>query len=127
MIPQRASSHTKRSHERISRQRSMSRMASKQSTSSFTRGSVDMFSQPPIQMPEAASEHPFGNELAQVTELAEEYMQGGIQTGAIDEEEQYLIQRGLFKFDAQDYMNEIQGLFTSAFGPTKAPMRTLWI
>jgi len=82
---------------------------------------------PPMEMPEAAAEHPFGNELAQVSELAEEYMQSGIQTGVIDEEEQFLLQRGLFKFDAQDYMDEIQGLFTSVFAPTQAPLRTMWI
>jgi len=69
--------------------------------------------------------HPFGNELAQVTELAEEYgMQGHMQV--IDEEEQELLSRGLFKFGAEDYMNEIEELFTSAFGNPSA-VRTMWI
>jgi len=69
--------------------------------------------------------HPFGNELAQVTELAEEYgMQGHMQV--IDEEEQELLSRGLLKFGAEDYMNEIEELFTSAFGNPSA-VRTMWI
>jgi hypothetical protein len=69
--------------------------------------------------------HPFGNELAQVTELAEEY---GVQSKmqVIDEEEQELISRGLFKFDAEDYMSEIESYFTAAFYDLE-PMRTMWI
>lgn len=123
MIPQRALSHTKRSHESISWQRNMSRMSSKKN--SYAHTSLDMFTQPPVEIVE---QHPFGNELAQVTELAEEYIQSGVRTGVIDEEEQYLLSRGLFKFDAQDYMNEIQGLFSSAFSaPSQTPMRTMWI
>lgn len=125
MIPQRALSHTKRSHEIISRQRSMSRMSGKKN--SYSRSSHEMFSQPPVEIHTLPELHPFGNELAQVTELAEEYMQTGVQTGVIDEEEQFLLSRGLFKFDAQDYMNEIQGLFSSTFTPSQPPMRTLWI
>lgn len=69
--------------------------------------------------------HPFGNELAQVTELAEEYdVTGGLQV--IDEEEQELISKGLFKFDAEDYRNEIESFFAEAFGdPT--PSQAMWI
>jgi len=70
-------------------------------------------------------EHPFGSELARVSELAEEF---GVREKVriIDEEEKDLISRGLFKFQAEDYMSEIHGLFMSAFGdkPAKAPM---WI
>jgi len=64
--------------------------------------------------PEIVESHPFGNELAQVTELAEEYgVQGEMKV--IDEEEQDLLSRGLFKFGADDYMNEIMGFFEDAF------------
>jgi len=85
-----------------------------------------MFSQPSMEMFKTPEEHPFGSELAQVNELTEEYIQGGVQTGTIDEEEHFLLSRGLFKFDAQDYMNEIQGLFSSTFEPAPA-MQTMWI
>jgi hypothetical protein len=69
--------------------------------------------------------HPFGNELAQVTELAEEYgVQGNM--AVIDEEEQELVNRGLFKFDAADYMSEIESYFIAAFRDP-VPMQTMWI
>jgi len=68
--------------------------------------------------------HPFGNELAQVTELAEEYgVQGRMHV--IDEEEQELVSRGLFKFGAEDYMNEIQELFMNAFEDNRPT--AMWI
>jgi len=64
--------------------------------------------------PETLDPHPFGLELAKVTEIAEEYgVQGDMQV--IDEEEQELLSRGYRKFCADDYMNEIQGLFVDAF------------
>jgi len=69
--------------------------------------------------------HPFGNELAQVSELAEEF---GGNVHIVDEEERELVMLGLHKFGAEDYMNEIHGLFTSAFGEIKrAPAAAMWI
>jgi hypothetical protein len=125
MIPQRASSHTKKTHEMVHRKRSMSRMSSgKNSITSFARDSVQMFSAN-VDSSSGPEPHPFGNELAQVTELAEEYgVTGGMQV--IDEEEQELMSRGLFKFDADDYMREIQSFFADVFGDSNS-MRTVWI
>jgi len=75
---------------------------------------------------ETVDAHPFGNELAQVSELAEEYgAQQKIQV--IDEEEQELLSRGLFKFHAEDYVNEIHGLFLNAFGESRPAMTSMWI
>lgn len=70
--------------------------------------------------------HPFGDELAKVSEIAEEF---GIKEKmqVIDEEEQELISRGLFKFCAEDYMKEIHGLFVSAFHDTKPSRAPMWI
>jgi len=64
--------------------------------------------------PETLDAHPFGPELAKVTEIAEEY---GVQDNmqVIDEEEQELLSRGFRKFCADDYMSEIHGLFMDAF------------
>lgn len=101
-----------------------------------TRSSINMFSANVEsalivgQVPEHVEkilEHPFGNELAQVTELAEEY---GVQEDMklLDAEEQDLLSKGLFKFRAEDYMNEIHGLFISTFGEsTKPTMAPMWI
>ncbi|KAI5809460.1 hypothetical protein BZA77DRAFT_255155 [Pyronema omphalodes] len=47
--------------------------------------------------------HPFGAELAQVQEMAEEI--AGMKTG--DAEEQFMISRGLMRFNARDYEREI--------------------
>jgi hypothetical protein len=127
-IPRRALSHTKKTHEILSRKRSLSRASqssSKHSVTSFARDSIQMFSTTIVE--DATPEpHPFGNELAQVTELAEEF---GIQSNmaVIDEEEQELINLGLLKFDAADYMSEIESYFTAAFCDP-APIRTvMWI
>jgi hypothetical protein len=93
----------------------------KPSQTSIARGSVDMFS-PQV---ETFDSHPFGQELAQVSELAEEF---GVKEKMeiIDEEEQELLSRGLCKFGAQDYMDEIQGLFSYAFDENPVPTQ-MWI
>lgn len=56
--------------------------------------------------------HPFGAELAQVTELAEEY--SGVRI--MDEEESELLSKGFLKWDVRDYLAEIEGLYGNAFG-----------
>jgi len=78
--------------------------------------------------PDTVDLHPFGNELAQVSELAEEYGLSKQRLTVVDEEEQELVSKGLFKFGAEDYMSELQGLFISAFGDMPKPqMSTVWI
>lgn len=76
---------------------------------------------------ETVEAHPFGHELAQVSELAEEYGIPAQKMEAIDPEEQELLARGLFKFRAEDYMSEIHGLFLNAFSETRPSMATMWI
>lgn len=149
-IPKRAPSHTKKNSEVIARKRSMSRVATPKSsissrnvsisTNSFqspatpgrasthkssistTRSSINMFSPNP-----EAPEHPFGNELAQVSELAEEFGSSKQKLPILDPEEQELVSLGLFKFAADDYMNELQGLFITAFGELPQQPTALWI
>jgi hypothetical protein len=76
---------------------------------------------------ETVEQHPFGNELAQVSELAEEFGISREKLVVVDEEEQELVSKGLFKFRAEDYMSEIHGLFMSAFGDTRPTMSSMWI
>lgn len=46
----------------------------------------------------------------------------------VDEEEQYLEAKSLTKFSAQDYINEIQGLWSVAFGEREVkPIGAMWI
>ncbi|RYP27300.1 hypothetical protein DL768_011286 [Monosporascus sp. mg162] len=74
------------------------------------------------------NKHPFGLELAQVTEIAEDY---GVKEklSVINEEEQELISRGLYRFRPEDYASEIQGLFSTFFGsePTIEVREPVWI
>ncbi|KAK4158180.1 hypothetical protein C8A00DRAFT_11024 [Chaetomidium leptoderma] len=60
------------------------------------------------------SQHPFGPELAQVSEIAEEYgVKEHVSSSAIDREEQEMLAKGLVKFSADDYLSEVRGLFAS--------------
>jgi hypothetical protein len=145
-IPQRAPSHTKKSSEHLARKRSMSRVSApkgslssrqlssstnslhappngrtSKSSLSTTRSSMNMLS------PKSDAEHPFGNELAQVSELAEEYGSSKQHLPILDAEERELISLGLFKFGADDYMNELQEIFITAFGDLPQPPMALWI
>lgn len=58
------------------------------------------------------AEHPFGAELAQVNELAEGFSARDVII--MDEEEQFLLDHGLYKYGVHEYVDEIQGLFGSA-------------
>lgn len=126
IIPRRAPSHNKSS----SLARSASRISSRTKSTSTARSSINMFNANPTlidPLPPPPVQHPFGNELAQVSELAEEYGISKETLAIVDEEEQELISKGLFKFRAEDYMSEIQGLFMSAFGDTRPAMSSMWI
>ena len=79
---------------------------------------------------EAMDHHPFGKELAQVTEIAEEYGLTEIMTAPImDPEEQEMLSRGLLKFCADEYLSAIQPYFEAAFAEPKAKpaVSTMWI
>lgn len=112
-LPKRALSHSKKAHVELSRKRSMQRM-----------------SPPPITLSRPASrqepdaDHPFSNELAQVDEVAEEF---GIASSILDEEEREMLSRGLKKFEAQDYMDEIAELWGGVFEDQLGPMAKPWI
>jgi hypothetical protein len=140
VIPKRAPSHTKKLSESLARKRSISSgvssssgASSRNASISTSRSSVNMFSAHVDTMDHhniPYSSNPFGLELAKVSELAEEYGGGRDQVAIVDPEEQDLISRGLFKFCAEDYMNEIHSYYLRAFsdGPM-IPMQaqTMWI
>ncbi|KAI9879964.1 MAG: hypothetical protein M1830_006272 [Pleopsidium flavum] len=121
-IPQRALSHTKKTHQALAHKRSVSKMTPPPnclSTTSYARSSLDMFAG------KVEPNHPFGKELEQVNELAEEF---GISDVAVfDEEEGYLVSHGLMKFGAEDYLMEIQGLFGGVFEDRLLPVGSGWI
>lgn len=121
-VPHRALSHTKKKHQSVARKRSMSRMTpppNSLSNVSYARTSFEMFSG------KAEPNHPFGKELAQVNELAEEF--GISDVTLVDEEEDYLTSNGLIKFGAEDYMMEIEELLGGVFEDKLLPLGSGWI
>jgi hypothetical protein len=62
-------------------------------------------------------EHPFGKELEQLNEVAEEF--GGVVRDAEFDADMTVIQeKGLASFCAADYLQEILPLFSQRFGST---------
>ncbi|KAL1992495.1 hypothetical protein VTN49DRAFT_4527 [Thermomyces lanuginosus] len=114
-VPKRALSHTKKSHQELARQRSISRMSpppTSLNTAPSVRRSPDMFN---------PSNHPFGRELHKVNEVAEDY--GGTAL-VLDEEEEILIKKGLKKYSVEDYLCEIEGLYGGVFDDHMGPLAT---
>ena len=86
---------------------------------------------PPSQRPPAKVDtNPFGAELAQVTELAEEFsISSKSRLDVISEDEQYLRARGLAKRSADDYLDDVHTLMAT-FWPQPShskPATPLWI
>jgi len=66
-------------------------------------------------------------ELAQVSEIAEEY---GVKEklNEFETEEKDLVAKGLHKFSAEDYLGELNSLISSFFADAKPmPTAALWI
>ena len=109
-IPQRAVSHTKKTHQAIA--------ARKRSESNTIQPPNAIHNQSPLRetfSTQPDSGHPFGAELTQVNEVAEKF--NATNVIILDEEEQYLQSHGLCKFGAEEYVDEIQGLFNNPFSP----------
>jgi hypothetical protein len=89
---------------------------------------------PPVSPPRksqlGSNQHPFGSELAQVTEIAEEF---GVREklAAADEEELELTSRGLCKISADVYLRDIEDLWSLFFAEQKMmpmqPAPPTWI
>lgn len=118
VIPKRALSHTKRSHQELARQRSQKRMSPPALHS--VRSSPAINASSDLVKPEP---HPFGKELAQVNEVVEEF--GGFPL--LEEEEMILSQKGLMKFSADEYLMEIEDLYGSIFDDHLGPVNTAWV
>ncbi|OJD29292.1 uncharacterized protein BKCO1_8500020 [Diplodia corticola] len=131
-IPQRARSHSKEAHEVLARKRSIrgmgppSSLHGRSSSLQEQRASVDMFSS----TAGTESNHPFGRELEQLNEVAEE-LGGVIRDVEMDEDARYMVERGLQKFCASDYLAEIAPFMTATYArrpmaPTPT-LSTTWI
>lgn len=107
LVPKRALSHTKRSHQDLAHQRSLKRTSPPSLRTARSNPSTKTTEDTP-----KAEPHPFGRELAQVNEVVEDFG-GGY---ALEEEEAILQQKGLLKFIADEYTAEIEALYSSIFG-----------
>jgi hypothetical protein len=117
-LPQRAPSHSKKAHVELNRKRSVQRMSPPPVTITAEpahRNPVDR---------SLTNAHPFGKELAQVNEVAEEF---GATSRLLEEEEQEILSKGLHKFGVEDYLDEIAGLYGGVFDDHLGPMSKPWI
>jgi len=127
-IPTRAPSHSKRAHEGLHRKRSIQRMLSPPPSrhgERELRSSAEMFSSVPYSpqkqtFVEAPREtNPFGKELAQLDEVAEEFGQV-VRSAERDADEVYMEAHGLGKFSAVEYGLDIASLVRDCFGVVDA-------
>ncbi|KAF9699453.1 hypothetical protein EKO04_002278 [Ascochyta lentis] len=126
-LPQRAFSHSKRAHVQLAQKRSMQNLSTR-GTSISSRGSLgsvrEQRSSLDIITSATISEeaHPFGAELEQLNEVAEEF--SGVARSAEEQADvEFMQRRGLAAFCAADYLAEIQPLFCALV----APPRMAWI
>ncbi|KAL1633185.1 hypothetical protein SLS56_003048 [Neofusicoccum ribis] len=131
-VPQRARSHSKEAHEVMARKRSIRNIGppnslhSRSSSLQEQRASVDMFKSGGSVEPN----HPFGRELEQLNEVVEE-LGGVIRDVEMDEDTKFMLERGLQKFCASDYLAEIAPYMALAYErrpmvPTPT-LSTTWI
>jgi len=123
VIPQRAPSHSKKAHV-LSHKRSVQRMVSVHERDT-SRTSLDMFK---VSEDVESISHPFGKELQQLSEVAEEYVQSAMIDIEAEEDRAALQSRNLGHFCATDYMNEISSFYTTAFEEDAAKYQPMcWI
>ncbi|KAI9740979.1 MAG: hypothetical protein M1834_002690 [Cirrosporium novae-zelandiae] len=108
VIPQRAPSHTKRTHI-LSRQRSVSKteLQSNGMLSNPNGSSTGDSFKSSMEAP-----HPFGKELEQVREVAEGF---GLKEKILSDEEQMMISKGLQKFRVEEYRILLEDLYVELF------------
>ena len=137
-IPTRAPSHTKMTHHALARKRSM-RLSNEPdettapvitpaplSPSKKTHSSLELPVQSNSVDPLSAStEHPFGAELAQVKEVAEEFGVNDVRIWS--EEEQYLMDNGFGRYTVEDYLDEIQPLFSKVYDVPSQLYSPTWL
>jgi len=113
-VPKRALTHSKKAHVELSRKRSIQRMSPP----------PDTLARPSSRQAHGSAEHPFRKELAQVNEVAEEF---GVASSVLEEEEQEMRRKGLKKFGAQDYLDEIAELWGGIFEDQLGPLAKPWL
>ncbi|KAI5212778.1 hypothetical protein E4T42_07306 [Aureobasidium subglaciale] len=116
VLPQRAPSHSKRAHQ-LSHKRSVSRVnpPSFPEDAFVTRDSTDFF-----RASGPTSPHPFGKELEQLNEVAEEFGTT-VRDVEADADRVFMDAHGLDHFSADDYMMEIADMLNVIFEDEPTP------
>ena len=125
LVPKRMPSHTKQSHQAAARKRAESQTRPQPPTAIHNPSPLHTPTSPNMFSSKPDAGHPFGAELAQVNEVAEGF--GARDVLILDEEEQFLMENGLCKFGAQDYVDEIQSLFGGGYNNPFSPFSTVWL
>lgn len=131
-VPARAPMHSKLAHEQLAKKRSLQNLSSRLPPPARSippvppitreqRASADMF-----RSTVADAHHPFGKELEQLDEIAEEFG-GVVRDAARDADARIMRQKGLGKFCAEDYMSDLTGLFAYYFPAPLAAKPVGWI
>ncbi|KAF2157649.1 hypothetical protein K461DRAFT_289947 [Myriangium duriaei CBS 260.36] len=125
-IPMRAASHSKTAHV-LSHKRSIQRMATVASRPS-SREPADFYNAQPSAN---TANHPFGRELEQLNEAAEEFGQAvRVASRSAEAEIDYNVMRakGLVQYCANDYMDEISSMYPTTFEEDHATYQPMvWI
>jgi len=120
ILPQRAASHSKKAHEKLSRQRSVRGVNSPPSSARTSSEQVHS-----IHSADLSRENPFDKELEQLDEVAEEFGHT-VRKVEAHADTTYLLSHNLAEFGASDYLNEIRDLLEELF-PTQQPEVAAWI
>jgi len=125
-IPHRAASHSKKAHEGVHRKRSIQRMLSPPPSRDrdVGRTSTEILNFGRTGFVEAPKDNPFGNELAQLDAVAEEFGQV-VRSAEADADVVYMESHGLAHFSASDYMFEIQSLIHEMFSDERRAVHDL--
>jgi len=127
-IPERALSHSKRAHERLAQKRSLQNMSppSAMARRDSSRSSRDHRTSVDIFKGLAEDSHPFGKELEQLNEVAEEFG-GAVRDAEMEAELAYMAEKGLVRFCAADYLQVVQPLYTNLFETRRTAAPMAWI
>ncbi|KAL9099522.1 MAG: hypothetical protein Q9163_004991 [Psora crenata] len=124
LIPNRVPSHTKKSHQAAARKRTESQTSQQPPTAIHNLSPAHSLMNPHTFNNRHDTSHPFGAELAQVNEVAEGF---GGRDVIMDDEEQFLLENGLCKFGAQDYVDEIGGVFGESHNNPFTAFGAAWL
>jgi len=113
-IPERAPSHSKKAHELLAKKRSLQHISA-HSLHSATGAPTREHRTSIERLAEHGHHHPFGRELEQLAEVAEE-VNGGARGADCDADAAAMKARNLAKWTADDYIAELAPLFARCFG-----------